>query len=247
MNQDSWQDLKRAAGTYAAEWVADGMVVGLGSGSTARYATLRIAERLRKGSLTHIVAVPTSNETAALARRHGIPIVTLGTLYERLGELTANVEPPPDGRVIDLTIDGADEVDPHLDAIKGLGGFLLREKIVASATRREVLVVDETKLVSHLGASSPVPVEVARFGWQSIRVALERTGAETTLRQRDGRPYVTDEGHYILDCRYGAIASAQELAMTLQAIPGVVGHGLFLGMVHSVVVANRHGVYTIER
>jgi ribose 5-phosphate isomerase A len=247
MDQDSWKDLKYAAGTYAAEWVVDGMVVGLGSGSTARYATLRIAERLREGSLTDIIAVPTSNETAALARCQGIPVVMLGTLCERLGELTANVEPPPDGRVIDLTIDGADEVDPHMDAIKGLGGFLLREKIVASATRREVLVVDETKLVPCLGSSSPVPVEVARFGWQSISMALTRTGAETALRQRDGRPYVTDEGHYILDCRYREIASAQGLAMTLQAIPGVVGHGLFLKMVHSVVVASRDGVYTLER
>jgi ribose 5-phosphate isomerase A len=247
MNQDSWKDLKYAAGTYAAEWVLDGMVVGLGSGSTARYTTLRIAERLREGSLTNIVAVPTSNETAALARRHGISVVMLGTLYERLGEFTDNGEPPPDGRVIDLTIDGADEVDPHLNAIKGIGGFLLREKIVASVTRREVLVVDETKLVSNLGATSPVPVEVARFGWQSIRVALERTGAKTALRQRDGRPYLTDEGHYIIDCRYGEISSPHELATTLQAIPGVVGHGLFLGMVHSVVVANRDGVYTIER
>jgi ribose 5-phosphate isomerase A len=247
MNQDSWKDLKYAAGTYAAEWVADGMVVGLGSGSTARHTTLRIAERLREGSLTNIVAVPTSNDTAALAQSQGIPVVTLGTLYERLGELTANVEPPPDGRVIDLTIDGADEVDSHLNAIKGLGGFLLREKIVASATRREVLVVDETKLVSCLGSGAPVPVEVARFGWQSIRGALERTGAETALRQRDGRPYVTDEGHYIIDCRYGEIASPHELATTLQAIPGVVGHGLFLGMVHAVVVASRDGVYTLER
>jgi ribose 5-phosphate isomerase A len=213
--------LKRNAGQRAADEVRSGMGVGLGSGSTARYATLSIGERLRAGRLRDILGVPTSRETARLAAEAGIP-------------LAANDDWP----AIDLTIDGADEVDPQLNVIKGLGGALLHEKIVAAATRRQIIVVDESKLIAVLGSLRPVPVEVVAFGWPHAAAALERTGATATLRQTPaGRPFVTDEGHYIVDCRYPGIARPSDLATQLSAIPGVVEHGLFLGLVHQVVVA----------
>jgi ribose 5-phosphate isomerase A len=126
--------------------------------------------------------------------------------------------------------------------IKGLGGFLLREKVVASVTKQEIIVVDDSKLVPILGSKKPVPVEVVRFGWRCTQNALDRTGAETALRLRSGRPYVTDEGNYIIDCRYDEIASPKELAITLNTIPGVVENGLFLGLVDVVVVASPGGV-----
>ena len=223
-------DLKRAASYSAAEAVCSGMVVGLGSGSTARYATLRIAQKLREGGLHDIVAIPTSERTASLARHEGIPLGMLQNYAH-----------------IDVTIDGADEVDPELNVIKGLGGYLLREKIVASATLREIVVVDDSKLVERLGTKGPVPVEVIPFGLRHTQAALARTGAVTELRTGDGAPFVTDEGNYILDCSYDAITSQAELAVTLNAIPGVVEHGLFLGMVHAVFVASQKGVRVLER
>lgn len=224
-------ELKRATGHRAAEYVRSGMVVGLGSGSTARYATLRVAELLREGALRDIVAVPTSDETASLARAEGIPLVTLD-------------ERPR----IDITIDGADEVDPKLDVIKGLGGFLLREKIVAAATDTEVIVVDDSKLVQRLGTRSPVPVEVIRFGWQNTRRALEATGTvKTAVRLAGDAPYVTDEGNYIIDCTYDGIDDPADLSLRLNAIPGVVENGLFIGMAKIVVVASATGVSILER
>ena len=225
----SVDELKRAAAHRAAEMVENGMVVGLGSGSTARHGTLRLAERLREGSLANIVAIPTSDETAHLAQEHGIALTTL--------------EEHPQ---IDLTIDGADEVDPELNVIKGLGGFLLREKIVAAATRREVIVVDASKLVSRLGLCAPVPVEVVRFGWQRTLAALTDTGASPIRREIGGKPYVTDEGNYILDCRYAEIKCPAALAVSLNAIPGVVENGLFVGLVDVVVVASPTGLRVLE-
>ncbi len=225
------EDLKRQAGEYAAQFVRDGQIVGLGSGSTARYVTLCLARRLREGSLRGILAIPTSNETAALAEREGIPLTTL--------------EEHP---VVDITLDGADEIDPHLNVIKGLGGFLLREKIVAFATRLEIIVADGSKWVPRLGTRSPVPVEVVRFGWQNTLRALERTGAIPTLRRRNGQPYLTDEGHLIVDCLYqGGIEDPAALHNTLNNIPGVVENGLFLGMVHRAVIASAEGVRVVER
>lgn len=226
------EELKREAGRRAAEFVGDGMVVGLGSGSTARYATLRIAQRLREGALRDIVGVPTSEDTALLARSEGIP---LGTLSEHPH--------------IDVTIDGADEVDPDLNLIKGLGGCHLREKIVAHATERLVIVVDEGKLVERLGTRAPVPVEVIRFGWENTQRALAWTGAECTLRLAGGgTPFVTDEGNYIVDCRYPrGIDDALALSCALNGIPGVVENGLFLGMAWTVVVAGAEGVRVLER
>lgn len=223
-------EFKRQVGERAAAMVRSGSVVGLGSGSTARYATLSIAERLRSGELRDIVGIPTSEDTAALAREGGIPLTTL----EQHG-------------TIDITIDGADEVDPLWNVIKGLGGCLLREKVVAYATRFEVMVVDESKLVSQLGQKSPVPVEVLKFGWKNTAKGLEQTGARPVLRMNGDLPFVTDEGNWILDCHYEPIADPEGLACKIKAIPGVVEHGLFLGMVHSVVVAGTDGVRLLER
>ncbi|MHB9034520.1 MAG: ribose 5-phosphate isomerase A [Anaerolineae bacterium] len=223
--------LKRATGYRAAEFVRSGMVVGLGSGSTAKYTTLRIAELLRSGELHNIIAIPTSEATAQLAREGGIPLTTL-----------------EDKPVIDLTIDGADEVDPQINLIKGLGGAQLREKIVAYASRREVIVVDESKLVERLGSQAAVPVEVIRFGIRSTRGALERTGAVVSLRIHNGQPFITDEGNYILDCLYSPyIDSPADLAVAIKTIPGVVEHGLFLNMAQAVVVAAPSGVRVIEK
>jgi len=224
------EEFKRVAGHRAADFVCDGMVVGLGSGSTARHATLRIADRLRKGELQDIVAIPTSKETARLAGREGIPLSTL--------------EEHPH---IDLTIDGADEVDPKLNLIKGLGGFLLREKIVAFATSQRIIVVDESKLVEVLGSKSPLPVEVVRFGWRNTQAALTWTGAQAVLRQVGGDPYLTDEGNYIIDCAYERIDSPRDLELALNSIPGVVENGLFLGVADVVVVASPSGLTILER
>lgn len=227
----STDELKALAGERAADMVTDGMVVGLGSGSTARFATLRLAARLAEGSLENIVAIPTSIKTEQLARKSGIPLTTLA-------------EHPH----IDITIDGADEVDPNLELIKGLGGFLVREKIVAFATAREIIVVDESKRVDLLGTRSPVPVEVIRFGWHNTRAALERTGASTAVRMAGDLPYVTDEGNYIVDCRYAAgIPSPAELHARLNAIPGVVDNGLFIGIAKTVIVASPGGIEILNR
>lgn len=225
----SKEELKRLAAHRAVEYLQSGMVVGLGSGSTARYATLRIGELLRAGRLRDIVGIPTSDDTARLARREGIPLTTLD-------------ERPR----IDITIDGADEVDPQRNVIKGLGGFLLREKIVAYWTACEIIIVDDSKLVQRLGTKAPVPVEVVRFGWQRTRAALEDTGATTMLRRVNGEPYVTDEGNYIIDCTYAAIPQPEELTRTLNAIPGVIENGLFIGLVQRVIVASPEGVGIME-
>jgi ribose 5-phosphate isomerase A len=210
--------------------VESGLVVGLGSGSTARFATLRIAERLRDGELTDIVGVPTSEDTARLARRGGIPLAG-----------------PEDWRHIDMTIDGADEVDPRLNVTKGRGGYLLREKIVAYGTDYQVIVVDDSKLVDRLGTRAAIGVEVVRFGWRLAHDALERLGATVQLREADGRPLITDEGNYVLDCRYTEIGDPYRLAAKIEAIPGVVEHGLFLDLVRAVVVGAPEGARLLER
>ena len=226
----SVEEFQRAAGRRAADLVENGMVIGLGSGSTARFATLHVAERLREGSLCDIVAIPTSTETAQLALAEGIPLTTLETHPE-----------------IQMTIDGADEIDPRLDVIKGHGGHLLREKIVAAATRREIIVADESKLVERLGSKLAVPVEVIPFGWKQARLALASMGARTTLRMVDGTPYVTDEGNHIIDCAFPCIPNPRELDRELNAIPGVVETGLFVGMVDMAIVAGLCGVRIMEK
>lgn len=219
---------KEAAAESAAALVRDGMIVGLGSGTTATLAVHAIARRVSQG--LHIIGIPTSEQTAQLARTLGIPLTTLG-------------EQPQ----IDVTIDGADEVElGTLNLIKGRGGALLREKIVASASARFVIVVDETKLVNQLGVHDAVPVELIPFGWQTTDARLRKLGAQPRMRMNsDGQPYLTDGGHYILDCDFGAIASPVDLDRALNNTVGVVEHGLFVGLASQVVVGGPEGTTTI--
>lgn len=217
---------KRAAGEHAADWVEPGMVVGLGTGSTAIHAIRRIGQRLQDGSLHDIVGIPTSTASATAANELGIPLTTLA-----------------DRPVVDLTIDGADEVDPNLDLIKGGGGALFHEKIVAQATLRQVIVVDDEKLSPALGTKHALPVEVSPFGATPEAEYLEDLGATVELRTReDGQPYVTDEGNWILDCTFGPIADPAQLGARIGRRAGVVEHGLFIGLTTDLVIAGAGGI-----
>ena len=217
---------KQAAAERAVEFVASGMIVGLGSGSTTGFAIRRIGALLQQRVLRNLLGVPTSAATEAEARRLGIPIA----------------EPGWQG-AIDLTIDGADEVDPALDLIKGGGGALLREKIVAQASRREIIVVDETKLSPALGTSRALPVEVLGFGWRSQARYLESLGARVSVRSRpDGGAFATDQGNLILDCAFGPILRPTELAADLGSRAGVVEHGLFLRLATDLIVGGDAGI-----
>jgi ribose 5-phosphate isomerase A len=221
---------KEAAAESAAELVQSGMVVGLGSGSTSALAVAAIGRRVKNG--LRIIGIPTSEQTAGQARELGIPLSSLGEHAQ-----------------IDLTIDGADEVElGTLNLIKGRGGALLREKIVASATVQLVIIVDETKLVRQLGAHERVPVEVVPFGWQATAARVRKLGSDPNLRLRpDGQTYTTDGGHYILDCRFGPIQSPASLQSQLDAIVGLVEHGLFVGLTSQVVVGGPAGIRTLSR
>ncbi len=221
----SIDSLKQQAADFAADFVESGMIVGLGSGSTAIYATRRIAQRIGSGQLVDVLGVPTSLATEAAARDLGIPLTTLA-----------------DHPAVDLTIDGADEVDPAYNVIKGGGGALLREKIVAQATERLVIVVDDSKLSPCLGTRFYLPVEVVPFAWQSQAAFLRGLGADAALRMVDNSPYRTDQGNLILDCDFGPIADPTALARALEARAGIVEHGLFLGMTSDVIVASTAGV-----
>lgn len=223
---------KRAAAERAVEFVESGMVLGLGTGSTARHVLEVLADRLRSGALRDVVGVPTSRATERHARELGIPVTTLDR------------EPR-----LDLAIDGADEVDPHLRLIKGLGGALLWEKIVATASERLVIVVDEGKLVEELGRTAPLPVEVVPFGWSTHLAFLDLLGAQATLRRgADGNPFVTDGGHYLLDCRFeGGLVEPDRVERELRQRVGVVETGLFLDLADTVVVGGAEGVRTLNR
>ncbi len=223
--------LKQEAGERAAGLIESGMIVGLGTGSTAIFATRRLGERLRAGELSGVAGVPTSRATEEEARRVGIPLI---------GD-----EIP---RVIDLTIDGADEVDPALNLIKGGGGALFREKIVAQASRRVVIVVDESKLSASLGTKHALPVEVASFGWKSQERFLESLGGKPTLRRdSEAEPYRTDQGNWIFDCAFGPIADPAALAALLAGRAGIVEHGLFCGIATQVIVAGGSGIRELRR
>lgn len=217
---------KRRAAERAVELIKPGMVVGLGHGSTAGHAVRRIAELLEAGDLEGIVAVPCSHHVEREAESLGIPLTTL--------------EHHP---VIDLTIDGADEVAPNLDLIKGGGGALLREKIVAQASRREVIVIDESKLSPTLGSKWAVPVEVTPFGWRPELEYLTSLGAEVGLRRDEDQVALqTDQGNFILDADFGSIKDPEALAAILDARAGIVCHGLFLGLATDLVVAGPEGL-----
>jgi ribose 5-phosphate isomerase A len=226
MSSQGQDELKRLAAERAVGLVQPGMVVGLGHGSTAIHAVRKIAALVAAGELREIVGVPCSAFVEAEARRLGIPLATLD-------------ERP----AVDLTIDGADEVDPRMNLIKGGGGALLREKMVAQASAREVIVVDEAKLSPALGTRFAVPVEVVTFSWGASARFLAGLGAETTLRRAaDGAPFVTDQGNYILDCAFGPISDTEALARALEGRAGIVEHGLFLGLATDLIVAGADGV-----
>ena len=225
------ENLKKIAAHQAVEQIKSGMVVGLGTGSTAVHAVSRVGELLANGNLKDIVAIPTSEETAANAQHAGVPLVTLAT------------QP-----VIDITIDGADEFDPNLDLIKGLGGALLREKVVAHASKRFIVICDERKEVARLGTKTAIPTEVIRFAERAVAIQLEQLGAAVVRRkQADGSPYLTDEGNYILDANFGPLDDARTTAAAILNIPGVVDHGLFLGMADQVIMATSVGIKTFSR
>jgi len=225
------QKLKQQAAERAVECIESGTVVGLGHGSTALFAVRRIAELLNAGKLSEILGVPCSLQVEEEARQLGIP---LGTLDEH--------------PIIDITIDGADEVDPNLDLIKGGGGALLREKIVAQASRREIIVVEESKLSPALGTRWPVPVEVIPFGWRSQISFLESLGASVSVRQTcDGKRFVTDQGNLILDCNFGPLPQPTQVARELSQRTGIVEHGLFLGLTTDVIVAGKNRVRHLTR
>ena len=215
---------KRDAALRAAGLVESGMVVGLGTGSTARYAIEAIGEHLATGSLKDIRGVPTSEESTRMGLEAGIPLVEL------------------EAGGVDLAIDGMDEVTPGLDAIKGLGAALTREKIVATSAARFVLIGDRTKRVARLGEIAPVPVEIIPFGWRRTEARLRGLGADPVRRERDGEPVVTDNGGWVFDCRFDGGLEPAAFAAACKAIPGVVEHGLFLGIAWRAFVAGEDGV-----
>lgn len=223
-------DPKEIAGRRAAEFVAEGMTLGLGTGSTVHFTLVRIAERIRAGELARVRGVPTSLDTERKAREWGIPLVSLD-------DVTA----------IDLTIDGADEIDADFQMTKGGGGALLREKVVASISRREVIVAGEEKVVARLGTTFPLPVEIVLFARATVERALVRLGAIPVLRQRDGKAYVTDNGNAILDCRFErGIADPRALELALARVPGIVESGLFIDLAHVLVVGKRDGTCDVR-
>jgi ribose 5-phosphate isomerase A len=231
MNMD---ELKRQAAAKALEHVRDGMKLGLGTGSTAKHFVELLGERVRDG--LNVIGVPTSDATRADAERCGIALTTLDEL-DRL----------------DLTVDGADEVDGALNLIKGGGGALLREKIVAAASDRMIVIADESKWVASLGRF-PLPVEVIPFGLAATRHALEKafaasdvSGQMTVRKRSDGHVFVTDGGHWIIDAHLGRISDAPRLAGQLAAIPGVVEHGLFIGLASMALLAGPQGIRVVER
>lgn len=221
--RDRW---KQQAAEHAVTFVESGMVVGLGAGSTAVFAVRHIGRLLHEGTLTNIVGIPCSTVVEAEARQLNIPLATLDD-HDR----------------IDVTIDGADEVDPQLNLIKGGGGALLREKMVAQASRRELIVIDADKLSQTIGTKWPVPVEIVHFGWRATVRAMEALGAQVTVRQgKDGQPFTTDQGNMIIDCAFGPIANPAALAAAIAQRAGVVEHGLFLGLATDLISAGTDGV-----
>lgn len=226
MNENQQQQLKQQAAEYAVQFVESNMIVGLGTGSTAILAVRHLAHLLDTKQLINVVGVPTSLHIEEAAREIGIPLATL--------------EEYP---AVDLTIDGADEVDPQLDVIKGGGGALLREKIVAQATRRQVIIVDESKPSQNLGTKWAVPIEVIPFGWGSQAAFLESISKNVTLRKTEtGDVFRTDHGNLILDCDFGPISDTHALAEQLNQRTGIVEHGLFLDMVTDLIVAGVGGI-----
>lgn len=222
------ENLKKAAALKALDFVRDGMVVGLGTGSTAKHLVIALGERVRAGM--KLRAVPTSLETAELARQVGIPLIDTANRWE-----------------IDVAIDGADQVDPNFNLIKGGGGALLKEKIVAASAKQFIVMVDQTKQVPVLGGSFPLPIEIIPFGWGSTAREIEAlTRGRVVLRERNGAPFKTEAGHLILDVHLDRIDQPAELETALNLIPGVVETGLFINRTHILIVGTATGVQILH-
>lgn len=222
MKEDK-EALKKLAAEAALDYVKDGYLVGLGTGSTVRHLLAALAQRVRAG--LKITGVPTSEETAELARKAGIPLLTDDDLWP-----------------IDVAIDGADQVDPQLNLIKGGGGALLREKIVTAHARQVVIVVDDTKLVPVLGDTFPLPIEVLPFGWKNTARMIEQVGGKAVRRERNQHVFRTASGHYILDLHMARIDDPAGLEARLNRIPGVIECGLFVGRADILIVGTSRGV-----
>jgi ribose 5-phosphate isomerase A len=222
---------KQQAAEHALYYVQNGMVIGLGSGSTARYMLIGLSERLRDGRLRDVIGVPTSEATAELAHSLSIPLTTLDE-HDQL----------------DVALDGADEIDPQLNLIKGLGGALLREKIIAASARQFIVFADQRKLVARLGEHTPLPVEIIPIARALCVRRLAELGLEPTLRRADdGSAVYTDEGNLILDCSSTSFIDSAALNVAIKAIPGVVDHGLFLGIASVALIVGPSGITTMIR
>jgi len=221
-------ELKKQAALAALDEIRSGMVVGLGTGSTAAHFIRALGDKVRMGM--KVVAIPTSEATRRLAEEVGIPLT--------------NFKYHPN---VDVTVDGADEVSPHLDLIKGLGGALVREKIVAHASQRIIIVVDESKLVRELGAKTAIPVEVIDLAADRVVSQLRQLGGEAVVREKNGKPFVSDNGNTIVDWKHGAIDDAAALERHLKGMTGVVDSGIFAGVTSAVIVAASSGIRRIDR
>lgn len=222
------ESLKYQSAIAAVEEVSDGMIVGLGTGSTVNHFIKELGARVNLG--LKVSGIATSIQSDKLAQEVGIPLV--------------NFE---EQNVLDLTVDGADEVSPALDLVKGLGGALVREKIVAKASKRVVIVVDESKLVQQLGTRTSIPVEVIPLAMPLVRKNLELIGGNPGLRTQDGKPFVSDNGNYVIDWRFGPVVDPAELEAHLKSISGVVDSGIFSGIAHRVIVAGAKGIRNMLR
>ena len=221
------EEMKKLAAEKATEYIEDDMIVGLGTGSTVEYTIKKLGDMVKDG--LKIKGIPTSLRTKKLAIKYGISLVDL----DEYGE-------------IDLTIDGADEVDSFLNLIKGGGGALTREKIIAYHSKKEIIVVDETKIVKKLGIDHPLPVEVTKYGWNATKKTLESLRCTAEIRKIMDEVYITDNQNYILDCDFGKIDEPQLLEKEINSIPGVVENGLFIDLVDEVIVGSKQGIITLE-
>ncbi len=259
-------ELKKLAAEKAVEEISSGMIIGLGTGSTVQFALERISERIKNGELKNIVSIPSSSKTEKEAIRLGIPLTTLNEVVKRetgngkrksevrnqkpvlsTSERSASSIQNPESNIIDLTIDGADEIDNELNLIKGGGGALLREKILAQASKRLIIITDETKLSKHLGTKCPVPIEVLKFSVSVEQKFLESLNAKVELRKNfNDSNYMTDENNFILDANFGEIKNVKELSNILNDRAGIAGHGLFVGLTDKVICAMGSGEIRIQ-
>ena len=222
------EEMKKRAAEKAVQYIEDGMIIGLGTGSTVEFAIKKIGELVREG--LNVEGIPTSLKTKKLATELKIPLIELDDRTE-----------------VDITFDGADEVDSNLNLIKGGGGALTREKIIAYHSEKVIIIVDETKIVKGLGCDSFLPVEVTRFGWTATKKVLEGLGCTGELRRIIDEAFITDNQNYIIDCDFGKITDPETLEREINNIPGVLENGLFIGLADQIIVGSKQGMMTLER